>query len=123
MKSSPCWKKTPPAWRSWRLPAPRRADGHYPARVRHEGVYEFFSRENINSDIFIIDLTGKPVLTALGSGSEDPVATEVNIPQEMIKIAVATGMYSNESTMGGLYKKQHYVVGFPFATRQLTSPP
>ena len=70
-----------------------------------------FFAENINSDIFIIDLTGKPVLTALGSGSEDPVATEVNIPQEMIKIAVATGMYSNESTMAGLYKTQHYVVG------------
>ena len=93
--------------------AQEEADGHYTLPGSDMKVFMNFFAENINSDIFIIDLTGKPVLTALGSGSEDPVATEVNIPQEMIKIAVATGMYSNESTMGGLYKKQHYVVGVP----------
>lgn len=93
--------------------AQEETDGHYFLPASDMKVFMEFFAQNINSDIFIIDLNGKPLLTALGSGNSELEISQGDIPSEMIEIAVSTGLYSDESTMGGLYQKTHYVVGVP----------
>ena len=65
---------------------------------------------NIDSDIFITDSSGAPLLIAYGSGG-DVDATRPVSPDIMSK--ALKGRYTSEDTMGGIYKTSHYVVGVP----------
>ena len=69
MKAVPTGKNASSVAKLATTGAQEEADGHYTLPGSDmKGVHEFFA-ENINSDIFIIDLTGKPVLTALAAAA------------------------------------------------------
>lgn len=70
---------------------------------------------NINSDIFVTDLEGNPVLVAYGSGGH---LSGGNKPvSEDIMKKVLSGRYNAEGTLGGLYDRPYYIVGVPIIVR------
>lgn len=90
------------------------SDGEYViTREQGDKLQTFMTAfaENIDSDIFITDLSGLVIASAYGSGLEP--ATQ-DISQEMISRAV-NNQYIGQTTMDGMYSSPCYVVGVPIA--------
>lgn len=72
--------------------------------------------DNINSDIFVTDPSGKTILAAYGSGGSLDGTKRVNAA--ILKKALA-GRYTEQSTLGGIYSKPYYIVGVPIIVRDV----
>ncbi len=68
---------------------------------------------NINSDIFVTDREGNPVLVAYGSGGHLTGGTK-QVGGDIMK-KVLSARYNAEGTLGGLYDRPYYIVGVPIA--------
>lgn len=68
---------------------------------------------NINSDIFVTDREGNPVLVAYGSGGHLIGGTK-QVGGDIMK-KVLSARYNAEGTLGGLYDRPYYIVGVPIA--------
>lgn len=66
--------------------------------------------ENIQSDIFITDTSGKSILMAYGSGGAVDASRPVS--SEIMNKALS-GRYSAEGTLNGMYSSTYYIVGVP----------
>jgi signal transduction histidine kinase len=89
--------------------------GHYLLDANSMQRFAEIFASNIESDIFITDVNGTPILMAYGSrgGSVDaskPVGADI------MKKALA-GHYSAEGDMGGKYQSSYYIVGVPILVR------
>ncbi|MCI1955858.1 MAG: HAMP domain-containing histidine kinase [Oscillospiraceae bacterium] len=65
---------------------------------------------NIESDIFITNTSGKPVLLAYGSGGSVDASRPVG---RAIMNQALNGRYSAEGTLNGMYPTPYYIVGVP----------
>jgi signal transduction histidine kinase len=81
--------------------------------VRMQNFTEAFA-QNIDSDIFITDCSGKFQVIAYGSGG-DFDGTKPISPQIMQK--ALNGFYSGEGTLNGVYSRSHNIVGVPIRVR------
>ena len=75
--------------------------------------------QNIDSDIFITNLGGKPLLAAYGSGGDVDGTKKVG-PDVMRQ--TLGGRYSAEGTLGGIYKRPYYIVGVPITVQAPDGP-
>jgi signal transduction histidine kinase len=70
---------------------------------------------NINSDIFVTDREGNPVLVAYGSGGH-LTGSNKQVSADIMK-KVLSGRYNAEGTLGGLYDRPYYIEGVPIIVR------
>jgi len=66
--------------------------------------------ENIDADIFVTKLNGQIVIAPY---SRDKKISEIKKVSEQIVKKAATGLYSDQGTLGGIYSEPYYVVGVP----------
>ena len=88
------------------------SDGEYViTREQGDKLQTFMSAfaENIDSDIFITDLSGSVIASAYGSGMQ-PASQDIS--QELVSRAV-NNQYIGQTTMDGMYPSPCYVVGVP----------
>ena len=88
------------------------SDGQYVIPSAQGGRLQTFMdafAENIDSDIFITDLSGE-VLAAAYASDSPPQLTK--IPEDLIQRAV-NSQYIGQSTIDGMYATPSYVVGVP----------
>ena len=88
------------------------SDGEYViTREQGDKLQTFMSAfaENIDSDIFITDLSGSVIASAYGSGMQ-PASQDIS--QELVSRAVHN-QYIGQTTMDGMYPSPCYVVGVP----------
>ena len=88
------------------------SDGEYViTREQGDKLQTFMSAfaENIDSDIFITDLSGSVIASAYGRGMQ-PASQDIS--QELVSRAV-NNQYIGQTTMDGMYPSPCYVVGVP----------
>ena len=66
--------------------------------------------DNIDADIFVTKLNGQIVIAPYSS---DKKISEIKKVSEQIVKKAATGLYSDQGTLGGIYSEPYYVVGVP----------
>lgn len=77
------------------------------------GAFANIFAQNIESDIFITDMNGKVIIFAPGDRGGTVDASK-NVNPAIMKKALG-GRYSAESTLGGMYPDNYYVVGVPIS--------
>lgn len=66
-----------------------------------------------DSDIFLTDRAGNRLVSSYG-GSEDTAQQDISVASAYMQPALDGG-YSGLGTLGGIYRKPHYVVGVPIS--------
>ena len=79
-----------------------------------QGFIKTFA-SNIESDIFITDVSGNPILTVYGSRGGNVDASKP--VSDTIMQKTLSGHYSAEGTMDGKYDTSYYIVGVPIIIR------
>lgn len=84
--------------------------GKYMVDANRMQAFIMVFSENIDSDIFITQPSGETILAAYGSGGN--VDGTKHIDSTIMKKAL-NGSYTEQGTMGGVYKSAYYIVGVP----------